>query len=120
MAAPGPELILGMARDPALGPLIVAGAGGTLAEYLSERSVALPPVAPAAPAAPAAAARMITGLRVAEILAGVRGRPPFDMDAVNSALVSFRSWCPTWLTTWTPSTSTRSSAHPQVSSPSTP
>jgi acyl-CoA synthetase (NDP forming) len=83
MAAPGPELILGMARDPALGPLIVAGAGGTLAEYLSERSVALPPVVPAA------AARMITRLRVAEILAGVRGRPPCDTDAVISALVSF-------------------------------
>jgi hypothetical protein len=83
MAAPGPELILGLARDPALGPLVVAGAGGTLAEYLSERSVALPPVAPAA------AARMITRLRVAEILAGVRGRLPCDTDAVISALVSF-------------------------------
>jgi acyl-CoA synthetase (NDP forming) len=83
MAAPGPELILGMARDPALGPLIVAGAGGVLAEYLSERSVALPPVAPAA------AARMISGLRFAEILAGVRGRPPCDIDAVVAALVHF-------------------------------
>ena len=44
MAAPGPELILGMARDPALGPLIVVGAGGVLAEYLTERAVALPPL----------------------------------------------------------------------------
>ena len=44
MAGPGPELILGMARDPALGPLIVVGAGGVLAEYLAERSVALPPL----------------------------------------------------------------------------
>src|SRR6202012_6306937 len=44
MAGPGPELILGMARDPALGPLIVVGAGGVLAEYLSVRAVALPPV----------------------------------------------------------------------------
>ena len=83
MAAPGTEIILGMARDPALGPLIVAGAGGMLAEYLSERSVALPPVAPAA------AARMISGLRLAVILAGVRGQPPADLDAVISALVSF-------------------------------
>ena len=44
MAAPGTELILGMARDPALGPLIVVGAGGVLAEYLAERAVALPPL----------------------------------------------------------------------------
>jgi acyl-CoA synthetase (NDP forming) len=83
MAAPGPELILGMARDPALGPLIVVGAGGVLAEYLSECAVALPPLSPAR------AARMISGLRLAEILAGVRGQPPGDIDAVISALVSF-------------------------------
>jgi acyl-CoA synthetase (NDP forming) len=83
MAAPGPELIIGMARDPALGPLIVAGAGGVLAEFLAERSVALPPLAPAA------AARMMSGLRFTEILAGVRGRPPGDIDAVVAAIVSF-------------------------------
>ena len=33
-----------MARDPALGPLIVVGAGGILAEYLADRAVALPPL----------------------------------------------------------------------------
>jgi acyl-CoA synthetase (NDP forming) len=83
MAAPGTELILGMARDPALGPLIVVGAGGMLAEYLSERAVALPPLS-----APTAA-KMISGLRVAGILAGIRGQPPCDLDAAVSALVSF-------------------------------
>jgi acyl-CoA synthetase (NDP forming) len=83
MAAPGPELILGMARDPALGPLIVVGAGGVLAEYLSERAVALPPLSRAD------AARLMSGLRVAELLAGVRGQPPCDIDALVSALVSF-------------------------------
>jgi acetate---CoA ligase (ADP-forming) len=83
MAAPGPELILGMARDPALGPLIVAGVGGVLTELLSERAVALPPLTSEA------AARLIGGLRFAEILRGVRGRPPADVDAVVSALVAF-------------------------------
>jgi hypothetical protein len=39
--------------------------------------------------APAAAARMISGLRLAVILAGVRGPPPAALDAVISALVSF-------------------------------
>lgn len=83
MAAPGTELILGMARDPALGPLIVVGAGGVLAEYLAERAVALPPVLKAD------AARMIAGLRVAEILAGVRGQPPCDADALADAIAAF-------------------------------
>lgn len=83
MAAPGPELILGMARDRALGPLIVVGAGGVLAEHLAERSVALPPLARDA------AGRMIAGLRVSAILDGVRGQPPCDLDAINSAIVCF-------------------------------
>ncbi len=83
MARPGPELILGMARDPALGPLVVVGAGGVLAEYVSERSVALPPLNRRA------AAEMIAGLRVAEILRGVRGQPACDLDALLAAIVSF-------------------------------
>ncbi|HUD36096.1 MAG TPA: acetate--CoA ligase family protein [Streptosporangiaceae bacterium] len=83
MAPPGTELILGMARDPALGPLIVVGAGGVLAEYLAERAVALPPVSEVD------AARMIAGLRVAEILAGVRGQPPCDADALAGAIAAF-------------------------------
>ena len=83
MAAPGTELILGMARDPALGPLIVVGAGGVLAEYLDERAVALPPVSRAD------AARMIAALRVAEILAGVRGQPPSDAGALADAIAAF-------------------------------
>jgi len=83
MAAPGPELIMGMARDQALGPLIVTGPGGVLANYFSERTVALPLLAP-----PAAAA-MISRLRFAEVLAGVRGSPPCDLSAIASALVSF-------------------------------
>jgi acyl-CoA synthetase (NDP forming) len=83
MAAPGTELILGLARDPALGPLIVVGAGGVLAEYLSERSIALPPVTRGA------AVAMISALRLAGVLAGLRGAPAADMDAVTSAIVSF-------------------------------
>jgi acyl-CoA synthetase (NDP forming) len=83
MAAPGPELILGLARDPALGPLVVLGAGGVLAEYLAERVVALPPFSAAD------AATMISGLRVAEVLAGVRGQPPCDVAALAVAVASF-------------------------------
>ena len=83
MAGPGPELILGMARDPALGPLIVVGAGGVLTEHLAERAVALPPLSRKS------ASALLDGQRFARLLAGVRGTPPCDTDAVISAIAAF-------------------------------
>ena len=83
MARPGPELILGMARDPALGPLIVIGAGGILAEYLSDRAVALPPLT-----GPAAAA-LIIRQRFARLLTGFRGQPATDLAALAAAVAAF-------------------------------
>ncbi len=77
---PGVELALGIARDPDLGPLIVAGAGGVLVELLADRAVALPPVDERA------ARQMLAGLRVARLLAGFRGTPPADLGAVVSAI----------------------------------
>jgi acyl-CoA synthetase (NDP forming) len=73
---PGTELALGIARDPELGPLIVVGAGGVLVELLADRAVALPPVDEDT------ARQMISELRLARLLAGVRGAPPADLDAV--------------------------------------
>ena len=72
----GTELALGIARDPGLGPLIVVGAGGVLVELLADRAVALPPVDEDT------ARQMISELRLARLLAGVRGAPPADLDAV--------------------------------------
>jgi acetate---CoA ligase (ADP-forming) len=72
----GTELALGIARDPDLGPLIVVGAGGMLVELLADRAVALPPVDEDT------ARQMISELRLARLLAGVRGAPPADLDAV--------------------------------------
>ncbi len=72
----GTELALGIARDPVLGPLIVIGAGGVLVELLADRAVALPPVDAGT------ARQMIAELRLARLLAGVRGAPPADLDAV--------------------------------------
>jgi acetate---CoA ligase (ADP-forming) len=73
---PGPELAIGIARDPDLGPLIVVGAGGVLVELLADRAVALPPVDEDT------ARQMIGELRVGRLLAGVRGAPPCDVSAV--------------------------------------
>lgn len=47
MAAPGLELIVGLRRDPALGPAVLFGMGGTVTEILEDRRVALVPVDPA-------------------------------------------------------------------------
>jgi len=79
---PGPELSLGLARDPDLGPLIVVAAGGTLVELLDDKAVALPPVSGAQ------AARMLGTLRAARLLDGVRGAPPASRDAVVRAITA--------------------------------
>ncbi len=76
----GPELSLGLARDHELGPLLVVGAGGVLVELLADRAVALPPVGPEQ------ARAMLGELRVAALLAGARGRPAADLDAVVAAI----------------------------------
>jgi hypothetical protein len=81
-AAPGAELLLGIARDPALGPLIVLGAGGIYAEILAERTVLLPPVTHSA------ALAAVRGLRIAPILTGARGQPAADLTAVATAITA--------------------------------
>ena len=83
LVPPGPELIVGMARDPALGPLIVTGPGGVLTEFFSERTVALPPLTMTA------AAASLSRLRFAEVLAGVRGSQPCDTAAIAAAIAAF-------------------------------
>jgi succinyl-CoA synthetase beta subunit len=77
---PGVELALGIIREPELGPLVVVGAGGVLVELLADRAVALPPVSAAQ------AAELVDGLRVARLLAGVRGAAPADLGAVTRAV----------------------------------
>ena len=81
-AGPGTELALGITRDPGLGPLVVIGAGGLLVEFLADRAVALPPVDAAQ------ALRMLGRLRVAGLLAGVRGQPAADTGAIAGAVVA--------------------------------
>jgi len=76
----GPELSLGLARDHELGPLLVVGAGGVLVELLADRAVALPP------ASPEQARQLIGELRAAALLAGARGQPAADWDAVVAAI----------------------------------
>jgi acetate---CoA ligase (ADP-forming) len=79
---PGVELAIGIWRDPLLGPLLVIAAGGTLVELLEDRVVALPPVVPQA------ARDLVSRLKVSRLLAGHRGAPPADLEAVIDAIVA--------------------------------
>lgn len=74
MAKPGVEVALGIVHDEQFGPLVMVGAGGVLVEVLEDRRFLLPPVDEAA------AARAVASLRIASLLAGVRGA-----EAVNRA-----------------------------------
>ena len=79
-APPGAELALGIVRDAAVGPLVVISAGGVLIEILSERAVLLAPVTRSASVA------ALGRLRLAAVLAGTRGQPPADLDAIADAV----------------------------------
>ena len=60
----------------------MAGAGGLLVEFLADRVVALPPVGAEQ------ARRMLGRLRVAGLLAGVRGQPAAGTGAVVAAITA--------------------------------
>jgi acetyltransferase len=78
----GHELLIGIARDPVFGPVILFGQGGVATEVLADRSLALPPI-------DASVARgMIGSTRVSRLLAGFRDRPAVAMDAVESVVVT--------------------------------
>jgi hypothetical protein len=76
MAAAGREIILGIARHGAFGPVLMVGIGGIYAEVLND--VAFAPV----PISEQDASRLIDQLKGAALLGPVRGRPPADRAAL--------------------------------------
>ena len=79
----GYELIIGSSVDPQFGPVLLFGLGGTLVEVVRDRALALPPLTTTL------ARRMIERTQIARALAGVRGREPIDMAALEQVLVRF-------------------------------
>jgi acetyltransferase len=75
------ELIIGAATDATFGPVILFGQGGTAAEVIADRAVALPPLNVAL------AREVISRTRISRLLAGYRDRPAADEDAICSVLI---------------------------------
>ena len=75
------ECLAGVARDAALGPVLVAGIGGIFAEALHDVALRVPPID----------RRDVTGmleeLRGSALFTGVRGRPPADREAFADVLL---------------------------------
>lgn len=76
----GVEMIVGARSDPLYGPMLVVGAGGILVELVKDVAFRLLPVAPDD------ARAMIAELKVAKLLAGFRGKPAADLDALVAAI----------------------------------
>jgi acyl-CoA synthetase (NDP forming) len=85
MARGGAELIVGIRRDPQFGPIVLVGSGGLLVELLGDVELA------SAPVSREQAAALLRRLRIAPVIAGIRGQPPLDLEAA-AGIVERMSW----------------------------
>ncbi|GAA3488885.1 acetate--CoA ligase family protein [Streptomyces cremeus] len=81
MVARGVEMVVGAGRDALFGPTVTVGLGGVLVEVLGDAAVRVPPFGE-----PDARA-MLGELRGHALLAGVRGAPPADVDALVEVIL---------------------------------
>lgn len=81
MAPPGVELIVGLTRDPLMGPAVMVGLGGILAEVIGDVAIRLAPVTRHD------ALEMLDELRGAAVLRGARGASPVDREAIADLVV---------------------------------
>ncbi len=80
MAGEGEEVILGVKRDPAFGPVVMFGFGGVFVEVFRDVSFRIAPI-------PVEEVRaMMSEVRAYPVLTGARGRPHRDVGAVEECL----------------------------------
>ncbi len=77
------EVIVGYKRDPQVGPLVVLGVGGVLAEIYKDFAMRLAPVTPKT------ALQMIEEVRGLAVIRGYRGMTKGDCKALAEALAAF-------------------------------
>ena len=85
MAPAGPELIVGVRRDPVFGPVLALGAGGTAAEILGDVSLRL------APLSANEAHAMLDELATRQMFLGARGATPVDRARLTHVLLALSS-----------------------------
>nr|BAC78379.1 putative salicyl-CoA synthetase [Streptomyces sp. WA46] len=85
MAPAGPELIVGVRRDPVFGPVLALGAGGTAAEILGDVSLRL------APLSAHEAHAMLDELATRQMFLGARGTTPVDRARLTHVLLALAS-----------------------------
>jgi acyl-CoA synthetase (NDP forming) len=78
----GVELLVGGVRDPEFGPMVMAGLGGVLVETHRDVQLAVAPVDTGR------ARAMLSSLRGAAILGGLRGSPPVHLGFVAETIVA--------------------------------
>ena len=81
MAPRGVEVVLGIKRDPAFGPVLMFGLGGISVELFKDVAFGLCPLSPEG------ARDLISRTRAATLLRGFRGQPEMDEDALVEAMV---------------------------------
>lgn len=79
-ASGGRETIIGMSTDPSFGPILMFGLGGIYVEALKDVAFRLAPVSEVD------AREMISSIRGARLLEGIRGEPAIDGDALVEAI----------------------------------
>lgn len=80
MVVGGVETIVGVHRDPAFGPVVTFGLGGTIVELIKDTACAL------APLSEAEAMAMVGKLRTAPLLTGWRGSRRLDIESLARAI----------------------------------
>ncbi|MBT0956655.1 acetate--CoA ligase family protein [Alphaproteobacteria bacterium KMM 3653] len=80
------EILIGITRDPAHGFVLTLGAGGVMTEVLADTAHLL------VPAAPEAITGALQSLRIAPVLAGYRGKPGADTEAIVSAVMALQAY----------------------------
>jgi len=81
MVTGGREIIIGGKNDPQFGPVVLVGLGGIFVEVFEESVIRVAPIDRDD------ANKMVNELKGVHILKGARGTNPFDLDAVENALV---------------------------------
>ncbi|HNS07508.1 MAG TPA: acetate--CoA ligase family protein [Anaerolineaceae bacterium] len=85
MAPWGTEVILGSVSDPSFGPTVMFGLGGIFVEVLKDVTFRVTPVSKAE------AEEMVSEIRGAPILSGVRGEAPRDRKAIIETIIKYSS-----------------------------